>query len=38
MEIFQKDYGNPNYYASFAIFSTYKNVVLKSVHSLGWLL
>ncbi len=31
-------YDNPNYYASLVIFQTYKNVVLKSVHSLGWLL
>jgi len=29
---------NPNYYASFFIFQTYKNIVLRSVHSLGWLL
>ncbi len=29
---------NPNYYALFVIFQTYKNVVLKSVHLLGWLL
>jgi hypothetical protein len=34
----QKNYDNPNYYASFVIFQTYKNVVLRSVHSLGWLL
>jgi hypothetical protein len=26
---------NPNYYASFVIFQTYKNVVSKNVHSLG---
>jgi hypothetical protein len=26
---------NPNYYALFVIFQTYKNVVLKSVHLLG---
>jgi hypothetical protein len=26
-------YDNPNYYY---IFQTYKNVVLRSVHSLGW--
>ncbi len=31
-------YDNLNYYASLVIFQTYKNVVLKSVHSLGWLL
>jgi hypothetical protein len=30
-------YDNPNYYASLVIFQTYKNIVLKSVHSLGWL-
>jgi hypothetical protein len=28
-------YDNPNYYASLVIFQTYKNVVLKNVHSLG---
>jgi hypothetical protein len=31
-------YDNSNYYASFMIFQTYKNVVLKSFHSLGWFL
>jgi len=31
-------YGNSNYYASLVIFQTYKNVVLKNVHSLGWFL
>jgi len=31
-------YENPNYYGSFVIFQTYKNVVLMSVHSFGWLL
>jgi hypothetical protein len=34
-------YDNPNYYVSTfpnVIFQTYKNVVLKSIHSLGWLL
>jgi len=30
----KKHYDNPNYYASFVIFQTYKNVILKSVHSL----
>jgi len=35
---FQKHYDNPNYYVSLVIFQTYKNVVLKTVHSLGWLL
>jgi hypothetical protein len=35
---FQKNYDNPNCYAFFAIFQTYKNEVLKRVHSLGWLL
>jgi hypothetical protein len=34
----QKNYDNPKYYASFMIFQTYKNVVLKNVHSFGWLL
>jgi hypothetical protein len=29
---------NPNYYVSFVIFQTYKNVVLRNVHSLRWLL
>jgi hypothetical protein len=29
---------NPNYYASLVVFQTYKNAVLRSVHSLGWLL
>jgi hypothetical protein len=32
-----KTYDNPNYYASLVIFQTYKIVVLRSVHSLGWL-
>jgi len=31
----KKNYDNPNYYVSFVIFQTYKNVVLKSVHSFG---
>jgi len=31
-------YDNPNYYASLVIFQTYKNEILKNVHSLGWLL
>jgi hypothetical protein len=31
-------YDNPNYYASLVIFQTYKNLVLRSVQSLGWLL
>jgi hypothetical protein len=26
---------NPNYYASFIIFQTYKNAILKDVHSFG---
>jgi hypothetical protein len=34
----KKNYDNPNYYFSLVIFQTYKNVVLRSVHSLGWLL
>jgi hypothetical protein len=33
---FKKHYENPNYYVSLVIFQTYKNAVLKSVHSLGW--
>jgi hypothetical protein len=35
---FKKNYDNPNYYVSLVIFQTYKNVVLISVHSFGWLL
>ncbi len=35
---FKNIYDNPNYYAFFVIFQTYKNEVLKRVHSLGWLL
>ncbi len=34
----KKIYDNPNYYVSLMIFQTYKNVFLRSVHSLGWLL
>jgi hypothetical protein len=34
----QKIYDNPNYYVSLVIFQTYKNVILKNVHSLGWFL
>jgi hypothetical protein len=34
----QKGYENPNYDVSLVIFQTYKNVVLRSVHSFGWLL
>jgi hypothetical protein len=30
-------FDNPNYYASIVIFQRYKNVVLRSVHSLGWI-
>jgi hypothetical protein len=33
----QKKNDNPNYYVSLVIFPTYKNVILRSVHSLGWL-
>jgi hypothetical protein len=29
---------SPNYYVSLMIFQTYKNIVSRSVHSLGWLL
>jgi hypothetical protein len=35
---FKNVYDNPNYHALFVIFQTYKNVILKSVHLLGWLL
>jgi hypothetical protein len=35
--ISKKCYENLNYYASLVIFQTHRNVVLKSVHSLGWL-
>jgi hypothetical protein len=31
-------YDNPNYYVSYVILQTYKNTILRSVHSLGWLL
>jgi len=31
-------YDNPNYCASLVIFQKYENVILKNVHSLGWLL
>jgi hypothetical protein len=31
-------YENPNYYASLVISQTYKNIVLRNVHSLGWFL
>jgi hypothetical protein len=34
----KNNYDNLNYHASFVIFQTYKNVVLRNVHSLGWLL
>jgi hypothetical protein len=34
----KKYYGNSNYYVSLVIFQTYKNGVLRNVHSLGWLL
>jgi hypothetical protein len=32
----KKHYDNPNYYASLVIFQTYKNAILRSVHSLRW--
>jgi hypothetical protein len=33
----KKNYDNPNYYyVSFLIFQTYKNAILRNVHSLGW--
>jgi hypothetical protein len=31
----KRNYDNPNYYASLVIFQTYKNAILKNVHSLG---
>jgi hypothetical protein len=34
----KNNYDNPNYYASLVIFQTYKNIVLRNVHSLEWLL
>ncbi len=34
----KNNYDNPNYYAWLVIFQTYKNAILRSVHSLGWLL
>jgi len=34
----KNNYDNPNYYVSLVIFQTYKNIVLKNVHSFGWLL
>jgi hypothetical protein len=34
----KNNYDNPNYNVSFVIFQTYKNAILKNVHSLGWLL
>ncbi len=37
MENIPKNYDNSNYYASLMIFQTYKNAVLKNVHTLGWL-
>jgi hypothetical protein len=35
---FKNIYDNPSYYAFFVIFHTYKNEVLKRIHSLGWIL
>jgi hypothetical protein len=32
----QKHYDNPNYDAALVIFQTYKNEILRNVHSLGW--
>ncbi len=34
----KNNYDNLNYYVSVVTFQTYKNVVLRSDHSLGWLL
>jgi hypothetical protein len=31
-------YGNPNYHVFLVIFQTYKNVILRSIHSLKWFL
>jgi hypothetical protein len=31
----KRNYDNPNYYASFVIFQTYKNAILKYIHSFG---
>jgi hypothetical protein len=33
-----QNYDNSNYYGSFVIFQTYKNLILRNAHSLGWLL
>jgi hypothetical protein len=35
MENIPKKYDNQNYYVSLMIFRTYKNVILRSVHSFG---
>jgi hypothetical protein len=32
---FPENYDNPNYYASLVTFQTYKNVILRNVHSLA---
>jgi hypothetical protein len=34
----QKIYENPNYYIFLVIFQTYKNAILKNVHSPKWFL
>jgi hypothetical protein len=34
---FKSHYDIPNYYASLVIFQIYTNIILKNVHSLGWL-
>jgi hypothetical protein len=31
----KKIYDNPKYYASFVMFQTYKNIILRNAHSLG---
>jgi hypothetical protein len=31
----KRNYDNPNHYVSLVIFQTYKNAILKNVHSLG---
>ncbi len=38
MENIPKNYDNPNYYVFLMIFQMYKNVILRSAHSLGWFL
>jgi hypothetical protein len=35
---FKSHYDTPTYYVSLVIFQIYKNIILRNVHSLGWLL